>query len=443
MLYTETNYDMPMQATEDRNNNGSDSTSLNFDDCSFKGLSIIDIFKMDGNNPYTAKILTEYEQAIRYKLREIDANGKNTVQEEVGLKYKGCTIQKRKNCDSYYTRKRVAGKQFTITGSTQLECLENLKEFCSAKNIANIENEMAGIEDESQMTFAMWYDKWFKTYKEDKVKYNTIRDYRSLYRNLSEKFLNMRLKNIMPMHIEDELNSVNAPRQKQKLFAFLKMILEKANINGLVDKNQVEVVDRPSHEKQNGIALSEQDQIILKEICNDINNAEIVVLSMLIGTRRGETLGLCRDALDFENREIKIMKNRAWTHRDKWGPLKNKFAEREIPMFDEAYDILIKYKDLPMDSRIYNFSSSTMDRIMERINKDSRLTRHFHLHEARTTFITNAQNNRIPLHIIQAWVGHEQGSLVTAQTYTTRPTKQVQIPYIKEMSEIQKKIINE
>jgi hypothetical protein len=60
MLYAETNYDMPMQATEDRNNNGSDSTSLNFDDCSFKGLSIIDIFKMDGNNPYTAKILTEY-----------------------------------------------------------------------------------------------------------------------------------------------------------------------------------------------------------------------------------------------------------------------------------------------------------------------------------------------------------------------------------------------
>ena len=111
-------------------------------------------------------------------------------------------------------------------------------------------------------------------------------------------------------------------------------------------------------------------------------------------------------------------------------------------MFDEAYDILIKYKDLPMDSRIYNFSSRTMDRIMEKVQKDSRLTRHFHLYEARTTFITNAQNNKILLHIIQAWVGHEQGSLVTAQTYTTRSTKQVQIPYIKEMSEIQKKIIN-
>lgn len=40
------------------------------------------------------------------------------------------------------------------------------------------------------------------------------------------------------------------------------------------------------------------------------------------------------------------------------------FAEREIPMFDEAYDILIKYKGLPMDERIYNFSSRTMDRIM-------------------------------------------------------------------------------
>jgi len=407
-----------------------------------EGYKIGDIIKYRGDDPSQIITLQLLKTVIDNNLSAALERVKGNNLEEIKLEYKGCTIHKRKNCDSYYARKRVAGKQFTISGSTQLECLEKLKEFCSAKNIANIENEMAGIEDESQMTFAMWYDKWFKTYKEDKVKYNTIRDYKSLYRNLSEKFLNMRLKNIMPMHIEDELNSVNAPRQKQKLFAFLKMILEKANINGLVDKNQVKVVDRPSHEKQNGIALSEQDQIILKEICKDIENAEIVVLSMLIGTRRGETLGLCRDALDFENREIKIMKNRAWTERDKWGPLKNKFAEREIPMFDEAYDILIKYKDLPMDSRIYNFSSSTMDRIMERINKDSRLTRHFHLHEARTTFITNAQNNRIPLHIIQAWVGHEQGSLVTAQTYTTRPTKQVQIPYIKEMSEIQKKIIN-
>ena len=73
------------------------------------------------------------------------------------------------------------------------------------------------------MTFAMWYDKWFKTYKEDKVRYNTLRDYKSLYKLLSENFLNMKLKNIKPIHIEDELNLVNAPRQKQKLFDFLKI----------------------------------------------------------------------------------------------------------------------------------------------------------------------------------------------------------------------------
>ncbi len=411
-------------------------------DCyGIEGYKIGDILNFRGDDPSQIITLQLLNSVIQRNLNAALARYKGNNQEEIKLEYKGCTIQKRKNCDSYYARKRVAGKQFTITGSTQLECLENLKEFCSAKNIAKIENEMAGIEDESQMTFAKWYEIWFKTYKKDKVRYNTLRDYKSLYKLLSEKFLTMNLKNIKPIHIEDELNSVNAPRQKQKLFDFLKMILEKAYINDCISKNPLKSMEKPSHEKQNGIALSEQDQIILKEICSDINNAEIVVLSMLIGTRRGETLGLCRDALDFENREIKIMKNRAWTHQDKWGPLKNKFAEREIPMFDEAYDILIKYKDLPMDERIYNFSSSTMDRIMERVQKDSRLTRHFKLHEARTTFITNAQNNKIPLHIIQAWVGHEQGSLVTAQTYTTRPTKQVQMPYIKEMSEIQKKII--
>ena len=39
--------------------------------------------------------------------------------------------------------------------------------------------------------------------------------------------------------------------------------------------------------------------------------------------------------------------------------------------------------------------------------------------DMRSTFITNCMNRNIPVHIIQAWVGHAIGSVVTTSVYTT------------------------
>ena len=38
------------------------------------------------------------------------------LQEELEMKYQGITIHKNKNCDTWYTRYRVGGKQYYISG---------------------------------------------------------------------------------------------------------------------------------------------------------------------------------------------------------------------------------------------------------------------------------------------------------------------------------------
>lgn len=57
------------------------------------------------------------------------------------------------------------------------------------------------------------------------------------------------------------------------------------------------------------------------------------------------------------------------------------------------------------------------DKFKKIINKLG-LNPKYTIHSLRHTFITNCQDNRIPEHIIQNWVGHVIGSKVTKSVYT-------------------------
>ena len=82
----------------------------------------------------------------------------------------------------------------------------------------------------------------------------------------------------------------------EKLFDFLKMILEKAYTNDYISKNPLKSMDKPNHEKQNGVALSTEDQKILRAICKDIKNAEIVDVTPNVMNDLKETIAFAKKA---------------------------------------------------------------------------------------------------------------------------------------------------
>jgi len=59
--------------------------------------------------------------------------------------------------------------------------------------------------------------------------------------------------------------------------------------------------------------------------------------------------------------------------------------------------------------------------------------------DMRSTFITNCMNMNIPVHIIQAWVGHALGSVVTTSVYTSY-NEEADVEYINQINEKFKKL---
>lgn len=332
------------------------------------------------------------------------------------MKYQGKTIQKNKNSNTWYTRYRFNGKQYYISAKTQKECYNKLK-----KAIAESEKQIAilpTLEKENQgITLIEWYNQWLELYKVNNVKYETIRGYNTLLNHIPPEIKDKQLKAITLKELISTINNCPAERQKQNLYDLLNMLYKKAIDNDFIEKNLVERIDKPKHEKNHGQALTNKQQEILIKTCSKIENADLILVAMYQGLRRGEVLGLTIDNIDYINNTITI--NKAWNGRNQFDTTKNSHSKRTIPMFEETRSILLKYKN--QKERIFELSKHQCDDLIEKVKKATQID-NLKLKDMRSTFITRCKELNIPKHIIQSWVGHQIGSTVTDTVYTKHNT---------------------
>ena len=163
---------------------------------------------------------------------------------------------------------------------------------------------------------------------------------------------------------------------------------------------------------------------------------EVIVVALYQGLRRGEVLGLTKDCVNFDKKTITI--NKAWSQRNKFDTTKNDQSVRTLPMFENTYNILIKYKDKKPNERIFDLTTKQYELVLEKVRKESGLNE-LKMKDMRSTFITNCMNMNIPVHIIQAWVGHALGSVVTTSVYTSH-NEEADVEYINQINEKFKKL---
>ena len=333
--------------------------------------------------------------------------------EEEPMKYRNISIVKNKNCNTYRAKCRVGKKCKYISGKTQYECYQNLKEFMKPKNIKKyLEEQEKPVE---QYTFDAWYKKWINLYKNGKIKETTIVSYNTLLNYIPESFKQCPMNKIKLETIIELINSIDKNRQKQKLYEFLNMIFEKAKDNEIIKSNPLKKIDKPRHKKQHSIALTINEQNELVNICKNIKNSDLILIGLFQGLRRGEALGLTRNKINFEERTITI--DQAWSSNNRMGDTKNEVSHRVIRMVDSTYNILIKYKDLPSNQRLFDLTMKQYENFMKEVN--NKFSKKLMYKDLRCTFLTNCLILQIPLHIIQSWVGHQIGSKVTNDSYTT------------------------
>lgn len=336
------------------------------------------------------------------------------------MKYRGITIHKNKNCDTWYTRFRKNNKQYYISARTQKECYNLLK-----KKLA----EETPQETTQTYTLIEWYNKWLELYKLGKVKPNTIRNYKTLLIHIPEQLQQTSINEIRLEQIIEMLNNCQAERQRQGLYELLNAMFQKAMDNEIIDKNIIKRLDKPKHEKIHSQALDNQQQKEFIEICNNTPNGDLLLVGLYQGLRRGEILALTIDNLDFENNTLTI--NKGWNRQNQFDTTKNKQSIRTMPMFEQTKQILLKYKN--KTNRIFELSNSQYEKLVKQIKEQSQIE-NFKYKDMRATFITRCKELDIPKHIIQSWCGHKIGSTVTDTVYT-RHNKDIDDKYINILNE--------
>ena len=323
-----------------------------------------------------------------------------SIQGDNEMKFKGKTIHKNTKCNTWYTRYRQDGKQYYISGKTQKEVLTTLKQKLN----------YVKKEKQKYTTLLDWYNQWFNLFKKDKVKKTTEEIYLTTLRKIPKTTLESDITKITAIEIQSILNSISQSRTRQRTYELLKDMFSKAELHNIT-KNIMNIIEKPKHERQHGIALTSTDKQLFIEECYK-QEQYIYLITLYQGLRLGEVMALTKD--DITNSEIII--NKSINKQGNIDTTKNSTSNRIIPIFEPTKELLnlIQVKN----GRLFNYSKSYIEKTFRKIISKLNLNPKYTIHSLRHTFITNCQDSEIPEHIIQNWVGHTIGSKVTKSVYT-------------------------
>lgn len=311
--------------------------------------------------------------------------------EEEVRKYKGKTIKKRAD-GRYWTRYYdKEGKQHSVYGKTEKECLSRLKE-------ALRQNENGNTNITPSITLGEWIKKWLELYKLGKLKPSTLEQMQRYLKDIAP-LENKPLKKLTSIDIQELLNGIDKPRKREKLFEHLKDALTKAAKNKLITDNLFDGIDKPKFIRKQSRALTlEQEQMFIAE-CKRSNQGDLLLLCLYQGLRLGEALALTYDDIDFDKKTITVNKS-----IDSLGNVttpKTATSIRTLPLFARTAELFKpdgKGNVFTHPRKVYQ---NSMIKICKRLGFEG-----INIHSLRHTFATRCSERGVAVKVAQKWLGH-------------------------------------
>lgn len=261
------------------------------------------------------------------------------------------------------------------------------------------------------MNLADYLEMWLETYyTEPKRAKNTVKAYRYALAHLSPEISGTELSGLQPIMLQKEINclATTYSRQAQLLTVALRAVLRRAVKLGMIEKNPMEVVEMPIHEKAEICVLEPEEAAAYLRAATEEKAGPLLVLMLCIGLRRNEARGLRFGDLDEDG----ILHIRHQRTRQGLTRLKSKASRRDVPV-PEA---LRAFFDGPDGDFLCNLSETQLRRqhlrVLAAIGVDRRVT----LHGLRHTCATMAVMDGIQMATVQHLLGHAHFQ-VTADTY--------------------------
>ncbi|MEG1948418.1 MAG: tyrosine-type recombinase/integrase [Clostridia bacterium] len=308
------------------------------------------------------------------------------------MTFQGTKICKR-NDNRWFARVTKNKKQICIYGKTQQLCYNNVKKYF----ITNLKTK--NINTKETYTLYSWMEKWVNVYKKDKLKQNSIYQINNcINKHIKPNIIDIKLGELTLVDINTAINKIQSSRMKKYTYDCYKDCLREAYKNRLIKENISDLINKVTHTREKGTALSEEQRKILLINTKKLTHGKIFEFMMFAGTRP-------QGALNLKWEDIKencILINET----------KSKNAQRYIPKFNKLCEI---FKNIKQENElVFNISQTTMKREHEKLKKLCNFD--FQMKSLRHTFATICYENGIQDTIVAKWMGHSNAN-TTKQYY--------------------------
>ena len=343
--------------------------------------------------------ILKMKKAMELLLKQVSATKIFGADEK--MKYKNKTISKRKD-GRWFCRYYVDGKQISVYGQTQQECLHKLKVALASPNAKSTKKT-------SQYTLARWIDEWFALFKIDKVRKSTLSGMQARIKLyvLSNPIAQLNIKEITAIDIQELLNNIKALRQREHIHGMLKDCLTKALKMKLIKDDLFMVITLPRRTKKHGSCLTADQELKFRKACNTTDVGDYYLFTLATGMRKGEARAITINDIDFDNKIISINKSLSKANEIDLP----KAGERTIPLFAEAESIALKYKDV--QGRIFKFGATKVQKHFREMCDNINL-KHITIHDLRHTFCTRCMELGVPVEQTSQWAGHSDIKITQA-----------------------------
>lgn len=318
----------------------------------------------------------EIQQMPKYLKKLIIIDGKRC---RVRIKPSG------KDTFTYEIRFRRDGYNISASGLTIQLAKEN---FIEKAKTAKRKDEME-IAPTSFQAFA-WY--YFENFREERVSELTYKfDCMRLQNYLIPHFKNLPLTKITPLLCKQLLNRVMKEQKgktAEELYSLMSVIFKGAIAHGVIERNPINLVLKPQHEKQHGKALSREEENKLLNFVSDTIYETAIALSLYCGLRPNE-LKTARIEGDF----IIAVNSKRKT---------KKVQYKKIPIIDKLKP------HLPEDGKIYIPDGNNIRAKIKAVLPNHKL------YDLRTTFYSRCDELGVAPPARNEFVGHSNGQLTEA-----------------------------